>query len=376
MRVVGVSAVVAFPQYDSSRTWGDVAVLALSEPVTDVVPLPAVSVAEAVSLVAPGAAVVSAGWGNRSSDGEDYPTALHRADLVMFGDDVCGGGADTVLSGVPFAGFGRSDVDSSVMLCAGGVSGGRPVDTCQGDSGGPLVGGSGADARLVGIVSWGSGCAESTPGVYTRVSGVYAFLQQHGAQGTPAPSSSTPTGPASGSPSVVAHPMSGGLLLAFSTGSVSPAPTAFSGSVLDPVSGAVLSCSASAVLPECVVPGLVNGSSYQVSALAGTSAGDSAVSAPVAAVPAAVPSPGSIVKATRWSKRWLKVRVSPADGLGSQVSSRSVSCVGEPGSRSAAVDKRGVAWVRGLRPGAYLCFASAVSPAGQGRSLSVPVRVR
>ena len=47
----------------------------------------------------------------------------------------------------------------------------------QGDSGGPLSCGSGADAELVGITSWGIiGCQTTFPSVYARVSGLRDFV--------------------------------------------------------------------------------------------------------------------------------------------------------------------------------------------------------
>jgi secreted trypsin-like serine protease len=53
------------------------------------------------------------------------------------------------------------------MLCAATDG----ADACKGDSGGPLVHTWG-EPRLVGIVSWGIGCAEDgQPGVYTRLDG-------------------------------------------------------------------------------------------------------------------------------------------------------------------------------------------------------------
>jgi len=61
------------------------------------------------------------------------------------------------------------------MLCANVQGGGK--DACQGDSGGPLISSGlgdgvspGQNFELIGVVSWGSGCAEAlSPGVFARV---------------------------------------------------------------------------------------------------------------------------------------------------------------------------------------------------------------
>ncbi|KAF5921173.1 hypothetical protein HPG69_018573 [Diceros bicornis minor] len=62
------------------------------------------------------------------------------------------------------------------MLCAGYLDG--RADACQGDSGGPLVCEDGDTWRLVGVVSWGHGCAEPNhPGVYAKVSEFLDWIQ-------------------------------------------------------------------------------------------------------------------------------------------------------------------------------------------------------
>lgn len=59
------------------------------------------------------------------------------------------------------------------MMCSGSPYGGR--DACQGDSGGPLV----VDGVLIGIVSWGRGCAQlGFPGVYAYVAAVRPWITE------------------------------------------------------------------------------------------------------------------------------------------------------------------------------------------------------
>jgi len=61
---------------------------------------------------------------------------------------------------------------STTQLCAWAEG----KDSCQGDSGGPLTVPEEGKYVLLGVTSFGSGCATSTPGVYARVQGFLPWI--------------------------------------------------------------------------------------------------------------------------------------------------------------------------------------------------------
>jgi secreted trypsin-like serine protease len=80
----------------------------------------------------------------------------------------------------------RNAVIDSNMICAGDPG----KDSCQGDSGGPMITLSedGTYFSQIGVVSWGIGCASSTPGVYSRVTKqLYWIIKQISGQTCPPP---------------------------------------------------------------------------------------------------------------------------------------------------------------------------------------------
>ncbi|KAH8372909.1 hypothetical protein KR009_007885, partial [Drosophila setifemur] len=100
--------------------------------------------------------VIVTGWGT-TTEGGYISNILQEVSLNVFENTECKKAYYFLLT--------------SRMLCAGVSGGGK--DACQGDSGGPLV----CDNELVGIVSWGTGCArENYPGVYCSVPDVRSWL--------------------------------------------------------------------------------------------------------------------------------------------------------------------------------------------------------
>jgi len=165
-----VARIVVHPDYDPAGFDVDIALLELSSavPLADGT-VEVIDVFDEVirgSGPAAGTSVQVSGWGCTAllgpfddCPGDAYADELQAVDLQVINDP------DSTLCGAV------TGVNAATMICAGrsDLSGGQ--DSCVGDSGGPLVAGADSDPVLVGLVSWGEGCAQAgSPGVYTRIS--------------------------------------------------------------------------------------------------------------------------------------------------------------------------------------------------------------
>jgi len=111
-----------------------------------------------------------AGWGKDDFNG-DFQIIPHKVDLPLVDKTSCNNKLKDALN-KQRPRSGNSFKLSESEICAGGQIG---KDACTGDGGSPLVCQSAAGQwTVVGLVTWGVGCANDVPGVYLRVS---EFLQ-------------------------------------------------------------------------------------------------------------------------------------------------------------------------------------------------------
>ena len=167
-----VKGIYIHPGYENidDNLVNDVALLLLETPVAAVTPI---AYATSPNAAPPGTVVRALGWGSSSS-------ILQMVDL------------DVVSLRVANRAYGVNLLDSRHLAA---MRAGR--DTCQGDSGGPLFdddGSSGAPL-LVGVTSYGKGCAQpNVPGIYANVGYYSAWIDSFLAQPTVIPPDVTVTG--------------------------------------------------------------------------------------------------------------------------------------------------------------------------------------
>ncbi len=157
---VALSQIVVHPGWSDVTKDNDIALLKLAQPIAerarraDALPIAYSTLPPASIGALVGVDATVTGWGNRSSNGQDFPARLHEVVVPIIANADCQNAYDNLTDN---------------MLCAGLPQGGK--DSCQGDSGGPLVVADGPNWQQAGIVSFGIGCAlPDFPGVYTRVS--------------------------------------------------------------------------------------------------------------------------------------------------------------------------------------------------------------
>ncbi|XP_067363146.1 transmembrane protease serine 4a isoform X2 [Channa argus] len=150
-----VDKVIINGDYNAEENDYDIALIRLSSPLTVGVNRKPVCLPPTSLDIPDKTALVVTGWGYLKENGK-VSTSLQMADISLIDRKTC---SSPSMYG---------NIITQRMICAGFVEG--KVDACQGDSGGPLVYFTSSIWNLVGVVSWGVGCArQGKPGVYSNV---------------------------------------------------------------------------------------------------------------------------------------------------------------------------------------------------------------
>lgn len=109
-----------------------------------------------------------AGWGvTEINEYEEYTNELRHANVTKISNEFCKLFYPTI-----------TIRETKICLFQEDVTPGLRPDTCQGDSGGPVMCGDNLNL-LTGITSYGIGCGDHHPGVYTRVSSYLDWIKRN-----------------------------------------------------------------------------------------------------------------------------------------------------------------------------------------------------
>merc|ERR1712240_16095 len=168
-KVIKVKKITLHPDYNSRTVDNDIAVLELAEDLTFTDKMKPACLPSSETKDYSGSASTISGWGGTIGYGrnEQQPQQPKQCTLketivklIASSDPMC-----SKLPGLA--------TSSKIKLCAFA----KDTDTCQGDSGGPLTVPENGKYTLVGVVSYGWGCASSTPGIYARVQGFLPWIK-------------------------------------------------------------------------------------------------------------------------------------------------------------------------------------------------------
>lgn len=156
-------------QFNPQTYENDIALIRLNRPVQSISPI---CLPDHSSSAYPpiGSRVIAIGWGHTSDPLlSSLPTHLQETSLPVLP-------VDYHPENQTWFCYDQEINRPDEQFCAGYVDG--HSDTCQGDSGSPLMLFDDPHWRIVGLVSYGTGCAqERLPGIYTRVSNYLDWIK-------------------------------------------------------------------------------------------------------------------------------------------------------------------------------------------------------
>nr|QGT41004.1 Try1a [Tomicus yunnanensis] len=147
---IQIDSVLVHPNFTADALDCDIALIKLKSNVTISASAALIRISESTSYTSGSYASVT-GWGYQQENGT-VSSLLRGVNVPLTSASQCEKSYANIIN------------ITANMICAGYSEGGK--DACQGDSGGPLV----QKNKLIGVVSFGAGCArKSYPGVYTNV---------------------------------------------------------------------------------------------------------------------------------------------------------------------------------------------------------------
>ncbi|KAL1116034.1 hypothetical protein AAG570_005529 [Ranatra chinensis] len=157
-----VAQVVIHPEFNQANLFNDIAILVVDTPFVGSDSVDVVCLPDPRENRIDTDKCIATGWGQDQYENGKYQTTLRQVGLPMVNKEECQARLRTTRLGKYFK------LHES-FVCAGGIP---EEDTCTGDGGGPLVCPLSVEPDRylqMGIVSWGIGCGNSTPAVYTNV---------------------------------------------------------------------------------------------------------------------------------------------------------------------------------------------------------------
>merc|ERR1719259_289665 len=198
-KLIKVKKMTLHPDYNSRTIDNDIAVLELAEDLTFTKKIKPACLPSSETKDYSGSASTVSGWGGTIGYGpnDQQPQQPRQCTLketivkLLKGSD-------------PMCSKYLKTSSSKIKLCAFA----KDTDACQGDSGGPLTVPENGKYTLVGVVSYGSGCASSTSGVYVRVQGFLPWIKNLISSGECSGASSGSSGGATTTKPTTAKPTS------------------------------------------------------------------------------------------------------------------------------------------------------------------------